>query len=122
MNSKFFQDRKKKSNLYNWLILIVLFFVLILMGRAVWSLWQKNELAESNRVLSEKHLKALIEREKTLRQKIIKLQTLRGVEEEIRTNYSVVKPGEKVINIVENEKATQTATTTPAVKSWWQIF
>lgn len=122
MKRRIFQVNKVgRRIIFDRLILLFLFVLFLIMGRAVWRFWEKNSLAESNLVSSEIHLKQLEERKKMLESKLKKLETARGVEEEIRTNYLVTKPGEKVINIVETEKATITSTTT-SKRHWWQIF
>lgn len=104
-----------------YLIILVLLFILLIIERGVWRLWQKNKMADANLALSSERLIQLEERKGMLEIKISKLGTARGVEEEIRTNFSVVKPGEKVVSIVEEEKAT-TTTVKVEKRSWWQIF
>lgn len=123
MKRRIFQGGKiERKALYGRLILLALIILLLIVGRGAWLLWQKNLVAEDNLVSSEIRLKQLEERKKMLNLKLAKLGTSRGVEEEIRTNFSVVKPGEKVINIVDPAKATNTPTTTPSIRHWWQIF
>ncbi len=123
MKRRIFQANKtSRQIIYGRLVLVALVIVVLLFWRGVWYLWQKSNLAQVNLIASESHLKQLEERKKMLGNKLKKLETPRGIEEEIRTNFSVVKPGEKVINIVDPNKATTTATTTPLVRHWWQIF
>jgi cell division protein FtsB len=120
MKRHIFQVNKaKRKIIYDRLILLVLLIVLIVVGRGVWLLWVKNKLARDNLISSEAHLSQLEKRREMLEIKLTKLETPRGVEEEIRTNFSVVKPGEKVINIVNPDKSTSTPTTTPP-RHWWQ--
>ncbi len=122
MKRRIFQGNKaERQTIYDRLILLVLFILLLIMARAVWRLWQKNDMAQKNLLVSAEHLRQLEERKEALDLKMTKLKTSRGVEEEIRVNFSVVKPGEKVINLVEPDKPTTTASTTP-VRHWWQIF
>ena len=120
MKRRIFQGNKtERQTIYDRLILVVLLLLLLLIARGVWKLWQKNNMAESNLLASAEHLKQLEERKAMLEAKTAKLETARGVEEEIRNNFSVVKPGEKVINLVDPDKPTTTATSTP-VRHWWQ--
>ncbi|HRZ30189.1 MAG TPA: septum formation initiator family protein [Candidatus Paceibacterota bacterium] len=122
MKKSIFQGNKNRYKVaYEFLIILVLLFSFVVMVRAVWRLWQKNEIANANLASSDERLTQLEERKRMLEVRISKLGTPRGLEEEIRTNFSVVKPGEKVVNIVEREEATTTATTTE-VRRWWQIF
>ena len=123
MKRRIFQANKTgRQIIYDRLILLALLLVFLVVSRGVWLLWNKNAIARDNLISSEVHLKQLEERKRMLESKLSKIQTPRGLEEEIRTNFSVVKPGEKVINIIDPNKATITATTTPAVRHWWQIF
>jgi cell division protein FtsB len=102
------------------LVLAGLILVLFVVARATWSLYQKDRLARNNLSSSVERMKRLSDRQVVLQDKIERLKTPRGVEEEIRNNFPVVKAGEQVINIVEDElKPTTTSTTT---KPWWQIW
>lgn len=122
MRRKIFQGNKvERQIVYERLVLLILLILFLIMVRAVWRLWQKNDMAQSNLVASADHLRQLEERRGMLESKMAKFKTPRGVEEEIRANFSVVKPGEKVINLVEPDKPTTTAPTT-SVRHWWQIF
>lgn len=114
--------RKRSEILYQRLIILALFLASIVLARAVYSLWQKNKLAEANLTATANQFDKLMARQTKLGNKIERLKTERGFEEEIRSNFAVVKPGERVINIVDNAKATTTATSAPAEKSWWQIW
>ena len=116
------QGKKKSELVYRWLVLMALFIIFIIFARAVWSLWQKDKLAHGDLSASTSELETLMERKATLEDKIARLKTERGLEEEIRANFAVVKPGEKVINIVDNTSSTATATTVSSTKPWWQIW
>lgn len=103
------------------LILTGLIVVLVVFLRATWGLYRKSQMARENLQASALRMAKLEERRVVLQGKIERLKTPRGIEEEIRNNYPMVKEGEQVINIVENE--VKGATTTPLTKkSWWQIF
>lgn len=96
-----------------------LIVILAVFLRATWSLYHKSQLARENLQASALRVAKLEERRVILEGKIERLKTPRGIEEEIRNNYSVVKEGEQVINIVENEVKGAT-TTVSAKKPWWQ--
>lgn len=105
-----------------WLILAGLALLVFIFGRGVWHLWTNNSLAGQRERESATQVAELSKRKIFLERKIAELKTDRGLEEELRTSFSVVRPGEKVINIVDPDKATLTATSTPAKSHWWQIF
>jgi cell division protein FtsB len=113
------KGKNKKSGL-DWLIIGILVLILLVVARATWGLYWKNQRALSNLRSSALRFDKLTEREVILRDKIERLKTPRGIEEEIRNNFPVAKPGERVINFVEeDEKSSLPATTT---KKWWQIW
>lgn len=122
MKRRIFQGNKTgRKIIYDRLILLALTILFVIVGRGVWLLWVKSNIAKDNLVASENHLRQLEERKLMLNSKLSKLTTERGLEEEIRTNFAVVKPGEKVINIVDPDKTTATTTVTiPPKRSWWQ--
>lgn len=101
--------------------MIGLVILLLLVSRATWGLYWKAQLAKKNLRDSTERVAKLEERQIILQEKIERLKTPRGIEEEIRNNYPVVKEGEQVINIVETEDQVGT-TTAPPEKHWWQIF
>ncbi len=114
----------KKVNKKNWseiLTLLGLIIILLFVLRATWGLYRKSQMARENLQASAERVAKLEERQVILREKIERLKTPRGIEEEIRNNYPVVKEGEQVINIVETEAQLGT-TTAPVEKHWWQIF
>ena len=109
-------DKGKKWS--NYLVLLGLTVVLLLVLRATWSIYQKDQVAKMNLLLSTQRLSHLAERQTVLQNKIELLKTPRGVEEEIRSNYPVVKAGEQMINLGGDDSVTATTT----AKSWWQVW
>lgn len=112
-------ERKKRWT--DYLVLLGLIIILLVIARATWSLYKKNKLASENLRFSAERMAKLTDRELILRDKIERLKTPRGIEEEIRNNFPMVKPGEQVINLVDKERPATTTTAT-ATKPWWQIF
>ncbi|MFA5737153.1 MAG: septum formation initiator family protein [Candidatus Paceibacterota bacterium] len=112
--------KRKKRYLLGLPMAVLAILVLLVFFRAAWKMYQRDALSRENFEIVEEQLSALKIREDDLRIKIKKLETSRGIEEEIRANFSVVKEGEKVISLV-TEKATATATTTEK-RPWWKFF
>jgi cell division protein FtsB len=111
--------RKKKkfrqllfSNISFLLLLIVFGFAV----RGTWHMYSKEQAASAARVESEKQLAALYARKNFLVSEVGELRTEGGVEREIREKFSVVKPGEKVVVIVDS---TTTPEEMPVEKTWW---
>ncbi|HPB60402.1 MAG TPA: septum formation initiator family protein [Candidatus Paceibacterota bacterium] len=112
--------KKKRRYLIGLPMAILAVLVLLIFVRAAWKMYQRDALSRDNLKMAEEQLAALKAREADLQTKIKALETPRGIEEEIRANFSVAKEGEKVISLVE-EEATTTATTTEK-KPWWRLF
>ncbi|OJI09428.1 MAG: hypothetical protein COV08_01140 [Candidatus Vogelbacteria bacterium CG10_big_fil_rev_8_21_14_0_10_49_38] len=120
MKRRFFQSGSPGRLIGRFAIWFLLAVICFLLARAVWGLWQKNNLAQGNLEASAARLAELEAHQRDLADKLAKLKTERGVEEEIRTNFAVVKAGEKVIKIVPATPTT-TPTTTPP-KPWWKFW
>lgn len=78
------------------------------MARSVIDVYLKEKDSAQKVASAQTVLSKLEEREKILGGEIESLKTQEGLESEIRANYDVVKPGEKVLIIVDNDKPTTT--------------
>ena len=114
---------KRKTNLWQYRVgIVVLLVLLIAMGKGVWSLVQKNQIAHQNYNEAENRLAELEKEKKQLAANVAILKTDRGIETEIRKNFSVVKEGEKVITIVDNSQVVATTTGDNDSSAWsWFI-
>ena len=97
------KNRTRKRRTYLNVILVALFILAIFSLRGFFDVYRKQ--AESKKGLAEieREWTALKEREQTLTRDLKKLETPRGVEEEIRDKFSVAKEGEKMALIVESK-------------------
>ncbi|OJI07451.1 MAG: hypothetical protein COX02_00955 [Candidatus Vogelbacteria bacterium CG22_combo_CG10-13_8_21_14_all_37_9] len=112
--TRFYQVEKHFKWL-NVLFLIVTLILVIFLARGVWRVYNQSRFANSNYLLTKDRLTKLEDRQKQITDRLEKLSTDRGLEEEFRNNFSVVRPGEKMILIVDSiETATDTATTSEA--------
>ena len=83
-----------------------LFFVLvanIVLIKSVWGVYKKDSVARINREGAEIILANLQDKRDGLEKEIAKLKTDRGVEEELRRRFQVVRPGEQVLVIVDKD-------------------
>ena len=103
------QKRKIKKRFYSRTVLIGLFIIALLFAKATWSVYQKKLESERNEKKAAAELADLEKRQQGLSVDINRLQTKTGVEKEIRDKFSVVKPGENMIVIVEPNQASTTA-------------
>lgn len=92
--------------LYSKGVLLVLLFLLVLVGKATFGLYAKERDSRKNLERAEAELSDLKLREDRLRADIIRLQTAEGIEAEIRGQFQVAKPGEKMVVLVEDQKST----------------
>ena len=97
----FYEKRKIKQRLYSWPSLIFLIIVSIFLTHGVWGVFQKEHQTSLIRKQRLSHLEELKTREDVLVKEINRLNTDRGIEEEIRQKFEVARPGEEVIVIVE---------------------
>lgn len=110
------EKRQNRALLYSWPVIIILFVLVVLLARSVYSVYQSERLA------SRKETAALIERDQVLARKkellaeVEQLETSRGIEEEIRKKFSVAKPGEQVVIVVDERATTTLEKKDP---SWW---
>ena len=98
----------------------LLIIVLILVGESVVRLYQRERVIAVDEQSLTRELAALEVRRAELIADVTRLGTERGVEEEIRERFGVVKAGEKVINLI-GDMATVTPTAT-TISLWQEII
>lgn len=114
-----FQAKKKvRRVLYSKGVIALMLIVFVFLANATWSVFKKERASAANVIQAKREYDKLNERNVTLNSEIKRLSTNEGIEEEIRSKYSVSKPGEHMLVIVDN--ATTTASTTPEKTSWWK--
>lgn len=104
-----FQEKKRiRKIIYSKKILVFLGIVLLVLLNATAKAYMKNRETAKNKEISEIEMNELKSKETELVTQIDKLKTDRGVEEEIRKKFRVVKGDEDVVIIVEDAKPTST--------------
>lgn len=99
---------KKQKDLYIFaakriILLIILIFLFILLIISVVRIYKKHQLTKVLVKEAENRLQTIKEKSLQLEQDIRKLETPRGIEEELRNRYRIAKPGEQVIILLENQ-------------------
>jgi len=110
--------RRFRKLLYSKATVAVLVILTLFFAQATYGVFKKQRESAANVIAAQKRLDKVVEREAALNADINKLKTDEGIEEEIRSKFSVSKPGEEVIIIVDKEVQEQQATTTKP--SFWQ--
>lgn len=98
----FQQKRKLRAFIYNKITLGVFSFVVLILLFSTFNVWNKK--VESQR-LTKSSLAKVLEMEKRndfIDSQIERLNTQEGIEEEIRSKFSVAKEGEKVVVVVND--------------------
>lgn len=112
------QKRKLRFVMYHKYTLIALSILVVIFMHSTWAIYNKKTESELLMDSSEQRLLDLQTREKDLKEKIDKLNTEQGIEEEIRSKFNVTKENENVVIIVENKE--KEASTTDEKVSFWQ--
>jgi len=117
-----FQQKKKiRKVIYSRVTIFVLFVAVIFLTRSVYDIFTKERISAENLAMTQKDYSALEARQTTLKSDISRLNTQGGVEEEIRSKFSVAKPGETVVMIVDSTSSSSTDSQGNK-KSFWQRF
>jgi cell division protein FtsB len=109
-----------------WLAILALLVIAVVLGKATWNIYTKNSIALENKLAAVRELQDLENRQKIMADKLTRLKTPEGREEEIRKNLPMAKDGEYVITIVDEKdskagSATE-ATTTVKTSLWQRLF
>lgn len=98
-----FQKKKKIKNIvHSPVFIMILFIILIILIRAIFSVYQKKSVSEINLNKERIEYQKMSQRKEKLVSSIDYLKTDDGVESEIRTKFRLVKDGESVVVIVND--------------------
>lgn len=99
-------QRKKKIRqiLYSRAALAALLLLIALLSRATWGVYEKERESRKYLERAETELAALAARENLLQDDITRLKTREGIETEIREQFQVAKPGERMVVLVEERR------------------
>ncbi len=100
-------------------LFLLLVLLVLLLKAAVGAFWKMRESANERRI-AEEELAELKARADALSKEVERLETPKGVEEEVRRQFNVVKDGEEVAIILNAERASVSEETSQ--DSWWQRF
>ena len=118
---EFQEKRKIKKLFYSKITLVCLVVLIVLLLNMVWDLYKKQETTKDNLTKTAATFEELQAREKMLSSEIDRLKTEGGIEEEIRDKYGLVKPGEEVIMMVNQDDSTSSDATSSGDGLWQKI-
>jgi len=115
-----FQVKKRvKKILYSRAMFVLLLVVIALAGKATWSVYQKEKISRVNLERLQSEISELKGREGYIKSGIDRLGTSRGIEEEIRQKFKVVKDGEAMVILIDDEP---TQATSSPEKGFWSTI
>jgi len=116
---------KKKNEYHFWhspIVLIALFLIVALFAYNTVGLIEKERETAQNKTDELNKIKDLQGRQQELSTDIAKLQTDEGKEEAIRDKFQVVKPGEKMVVIVDNQDNTPATSDGSTSHGFWSFI
>ena len=119
--------RKKlvKNILFSYATLLLLAVFIVLMGTSVFERFTVEREMSARRVEAEQELKKLKMRAAALESQVEYLEDDRGMEAEIRGRFDVVKEGEQVVIILDDESEKQATVTQEEVvedEPWYKFW
>ncbi len=111
------QKRKVRSFLYNKVSLAILAVIALFFMHSTWSVYQKMQSSKAFREAALDRVEELRARDRDLKDKIDRLDTDAGIEEEIRSKFSVAKDNEAMVIVVSEEEGEAYSTSSEA--SFW---
>ena len=122
------KKRKVRKILYSWPSLLLLAVVAGILVKAAWNVYDKEAASAAYLGEAQGELLKVSDNQQSLSQAVSSLQTEQGMEAEIRRKFAVVKNGEGLAVIVDDEGASSSmASASPAASSatsgsLWQRF
>jgi len=118
---KFQAHRRARRIIYSWPSLVILFVIMLVLAKATWGAYGKYTLARDNLADVRREHDSLEGRKETLSREIARLKTQEGVEEQIRRNFQVAKPGEDLVVVTDTPTSTL-ATTSAEKQPFWKSW
>jgi hypothetical protein len=114
----FHQKRKIRGIMYHKVTLTFFFILVLIAAHSTWDAYLKKSESEKLKNMSFENVQKLKIRDGQLKENIEKLSTEYGIEEEIRSKFSVAKDNEAMVVVVE--KTDFSASTTENSSTFWQ--
>lgn len=114
--------RKKKriqKILYSPIVLLILAIIFVLLFRGVVSVYKKEKLTSRNLKQDKIELNKILSRQNNIASSLEYLKTDQGIENEIRSKFRVVKEGEKVSIIIDEQKNNDPVSTSTTKSGFW---
>ncbi len=116
---EFQHDNDNTDKKYSKWVLLLLFVLIVIVGRSLISLSTKQISSSEEMNLVEAKRLELEKRHEDLTKKVGELNTNEGMEREIRSKFDVVLPGEQVIMVVDKEVQAPIKEEPSVIKKLW---
>lgn len=97
------EQNKISKILISWPFIIILFIIVVIFIINLFSFSRKMQESIKNKEIVEQRIVEINKNKEKLQNNIKKLQSDNGIEENIRENFGLIKEGEGVVVIVDNE-------------------
>jgi cell division protein FtsB len=112
-----FQEKKRRQRLiYSKISIVVLIFLVLFMAKATYGVYKKERESAANKERVAQELATIQARQDVVSSDLHRIATEQGMEQEIRSKYSVSKPGETMIVIVGTGTPRKLP---PPPQTWW---
>lgn len=122
---EFYQKRSWRAVVYSPITVAILLLVCIGLARIVYDRYTIERDMYNRRLAAEAEVVELQARKASLEEKVEYLSHERGIEAEMRRNFDVAQPGEKVVIILDEKPASDIvplSTSTAESNAPWYIF
>jgi len=118
-----FQQKKNiRKVMYSRITIFIFFIIVIFLVREVYDIYKKERMSAKSVASVEENYNDLKNRQNMLKSEIERLNTDKGIEEEIRSKFSVAKPGETVVVVIDSSSSTSTDSESVEKGFWNKIF
>lgn len=116
------RKRQIRKLLYSRPMVFILLLAVLWVGKAAWGVYLKERDSRQKLGHTMEELAALKTRQVSLQEKIDRFKTEQGVEAEIREQFPVAKPGERMVVIVEDQATPKPKPAPSLVSKFFDIF
>ncbi len=100
---EFTKNPKKQKFIYSIPMMVILFFAIVLLLVNTIDLIQKNNETKNKKLYALSENEELIIQKESIKKEVDNLESVRGQEEIIREKFSVVKEGEGVVVVIDED-------------------
>ena len=117
----FQQKRKFRKIAYSRITIIAIFILVFFLSRSTYNIFKKERASSTSYSEIKNEYDGLKDRQSMLNSAISRLKTNIGIEEEIRSKFSVAKPGETVVVVIDGGNASSSTTDSNGGGFWQRI-